>query len=194
MRDMFPMLIFLAGLGQLTVLVASALVPIRLNWRETFRPLPKLHRQMYWVYGGYIVLAIVAQGLGSMLLSAELAAGSGLARAVCGYVAVFWGVRLAIQGVFDVKEHLTRWWLWAGYYLLSVLFAYFTAVYALAAVWPAQLNPGALCRYIATQLDPQPRLRGVSPCPKPLPPPPRPLHPRRASMKSAKRPGKSGRP
>ena len=134
MRDQLPNLIFIAGLGQLSVLVASALVPLRLNWREIFEPLPRLHRQMYWIYGGYVVLAIVAQGLVSVLCATELASGSGLARAVCGYIAVFWGVRLALQGVLDVKEHLTRWWLRAGYHALTLLFAFFTAVFALAAV------------------------------------------------------------
>jgi hypothetical protein len=132
-----PTLIFLAGLGQLSVLVASAQVPIRLNWREVFQCLPKLHQQLYWTYGGYVVLAIVGQGLVSMLCAGELATGSGLARGVCAYMAVFWGIRLGLQAVLDVKEHLTAWWLRAGYYLLSVLFAFFTAVYAMAALWPA---------------------------------------------------------
>lgn len=131
-----PTLIFLAGLGQLSVLVASAQVPLRLNWREVFQSLPKLHRQMYWTHGGYIVLAIVGQGLVSICFPAELASGSGLARSVCGYMAVFWGIRLGLQGVLDVKEHLTAWWLRGGYYLLSALFAFFTVVYALAALWP----------------------------------------------------------
>lgn len=45
-------LIFLAGLGQVTILFASALVPSRLNWRDELRGLPRLHRQMHWVYGG----------------------------------------------------------------------------------------------------------------------------------------------
>ena len=131
------MLIFLAGLGQLLVLVASAQVPFRLNWRQLFQSLPKLHRQMYWTYGGYVVLAIVGQGLVSIVFPAELAAGSGLARAVCGYMAVFWGVRLGLQAVLDVKEHLRPWWIWAGYHLLTGLFAFFTVVYATAALWPA---------------------------------------------------------
>ena len=136
MREYLPTLIFAAGIGQLGVLVASALVPLRLNWQEVFQPLPKLHRQMYWVYGGYVVLAIVAQGLVSSICSGELAGGSGLARGVCGYMAVFWGVRLGLQGVLDVSEHLTQWWLRAGYYLLTALFAYFTGVFAVGALWP----------------------------------------------------------
>ena len=89
---------------------------------------------MYWVYGGYVVLSIVAFALLSILNARELASGSALARGVCCYVAVFWGIRLALQGVFDVKEHLTTWWLKAGYVVLTALFAAFTLVYGWAAV------------------------------------------------------------
>ncbi len=70
-------LIFAAGIGQLSVLVASALVPIRLNWRHEFASLSPLHRQMYWVYGGYVVLSIVAFGLISLLHHEEIAAAAG---------------------------------------------------------------------------------------------------------------------
>jgi uncharacterized membrane protein YhaH (DUF805 family) len=136
-RSILPTLILIAGAGQLSVLVASSLVPLRLNWKEAFRPLPRLHRQMYWVYGGYVVLSIIAFGLLSLTNADELAAGGSLARGVCLYVAVFWGIRLALQGVLEAKPFLTTWWLALGYHGLSVLFAFFTAVYALAALWPA---------------------------------------------------------
>ena len=134
MNASLPHLIFAAGIGQLSVLVASALVPIRLNWREEFAPLSRLHRQMYWTYGGYVVLSIVAFGLISLLNSRELASGSGLARSFCLYVAIFWGIRLGSQPVFDVKQHLTAWWLRAGYYALSLMFASFTGIYGWAAI------------------------------------------------------------
>ncbi len=131
-------IVFLAGIGQLGVLVASALVPFRLNWKTELSGLSRLHRQMYWVYGGYVVLAIVAFGILSLTNARELAAGSGLARGVCGYIAVFWGIRLALQAVFDVKPFLTVWWLKAGYNLLTVLFVSFTLVYGYAALQPAR--------------------------------------------------------
>ena len=127
-------LIRLAGAGQLSVLVASSLVPFRLNWRRDLASIPRLHRQMYWTYGGYVVLGIVALGGMSLACADELAGRSRLARAVCGYGATFWGVRLALQGVFDVKPHLTAWWLTAGYHLLTGLFLFFTAVYGFAAL------------------------------------------------------------
>lgn len=133
MDTMLPRLIFLAGLAQLGVLVASAIVPFRLNWRIDLRVLPRLHRQMFWVYGGYVVLSIVAFALLSIFNSRELSSGSGLARGFCAYVAVFWGIRLGLQAVFDAKEYLTAWWLKAGYAVLTVMFAAFTIVYAVAA-------------------------------------------------------------
>jgi len=126
-------LIRVAGIGQLGILVASALVPFQLNWKNIFSTLPKLHRQMYWTYGGYVVLAILFNGIVCLVAPAELADGSRLARLVCGYIAVFWGVRLILQAVFDVKSFLAIWWLRGGYYLLTVLFAAFTSLFAYAA-------------------------------------------------------------
>ncbi len=133
-HDVLTRLLFAAGVAQLGILIASALVPFRLNWRTELRSLSRLHRQMYWVYGGYVVMAIVAFALLSILNARELAGGTGLARGLCAYIAIFWGIRVALQGVFDVKEHLTAWWLKAGYFALTVLFAGFTIVYAWAAV------------------------------------------------------------
>lgn len=126
-------LIWWAGLAQWSVLVASALVPIRLNWRTELSGLKRLHRQLYWTYGGYVVMAIVAFGAICVTCADELAAGSRLARVLAGYMAAFWGVRLALQSVFDVRPHLTAWWLRAGYHTLTLLFASFTMLFAFVA-------------------------------------------------------------
>jgi hypothetical protein len=131
---MLPRLLLVIGFGQLSVLVASALVPIRLNWRREFAALSPLHRQMYWVYGGYVVLSIVGLGLITITSAAELAAGSTLGRAFSLYAAAFWGIRLSLQPVLKVREHLTTWWLAAGYYGLTFFFAAFTAVFLYAAL------------------------------------------------------------
>lgn len=125
--------IFIAGIAQLGVLIASALVPFRLDWRRQLQCLSRLHRQMYWVYGGYIVLSIVAFAALSIFNAGELASGSALARGFCAYVAVFWGIRLGLQAVFDVKEHLSAWWLKAGYLVLTLVFVALAVVYGWAA-------------------------------------------------------------
>jgi hypothetical protein len=134
MQTMLGAVIFIAGIGQLAVLIASAVVPFRLNWRGELQCLSRLHRQMYWVYGGYIVLSIVAFAALSILNSSELASGSALARGFCAYVAVFWGIRVGLQAVFDVKDHVTTWWLKAGYFVLTLIFTALTVVYTWAAL------------------------------------------------------------
>jgi hypothetical protein len=138
LQGLLPTLIFWAGIAQLTVLVASALVPIRLKWMTTLTGLPRLHRQMYWVYGGYVVLSIVAFGVICLFNADSLADGSMLARFVCGYMAVFWGIRLSLQAVLDVKDHLSVWWLKVGYHFLTVLFVCFTLIFGFAALQPAR--------------------------------------------------------
>jgi hypothetical protein len=126
--------IFYAGIGQLGVLIASAMVPFRLNWRRELGGLSRLHRQMYWVYGGYIMLSIIAFATLSVFNASELAGRSGLSRGFCAYVALFWGIRVVLQAIFDVREHLNIWWTKAGYYALTLMFMWFTTVYSLAAL------------------------------------------------------------
>jgi hypothetical protein len=91
---------------------------------------------MYWVYGGYVVLSIISLGLISLVNSEELAKGGMLARSFCAYAAVFWGIRVSLQPVLKVKEHLTRWWLAAGYILLTFFFLGFTIIFGWAALRP----------------------------------------------------------
>ena len=134
MEETLPRLIFAAGIGQLAILIASAMVPFRLHWRTELESLSRLHRQMYWVYGGYIVLSIIAFAMISIVNATELASGSGLARGFCLYVAVFWGIRLALQAHLDVRRYLTAWWLKLGYHGLTALFLGLTVIYGWAAL------------------------------------------------------------
>ena len=99
------LLLTFAGIAHFGVLVASATVPKALNWRENLSLLPKLLRQMFWVYGAFIVLMIVSFGVITLMHTETLARGSNpLARSVCGMIALFWSVRLLVQFfVFDAK-------------------------------------------------------------------------------------------
>ena len=133
-HDTMTTLITLAGWAQASILIASVQVPTLLRWRHELQPLPRVHRQMHWVYAGYVVLSIVAFALISVLFGGELARGTGLSRAVCAYIAVFWGVRLGLSAVFEMRPYLDAWWKIAGYAALTVLFAGLTIVYGLASL------------------------------------------------------------
>ncbi len=64
--------------------------------------------------------------------ASELASQTPLARSVCLLIFIFWLIRLGLQAVFDVKEHLTAWWLRLGYRILTVLFTFLCFVYGWA--------------------------------------------------------------
>lgn len=121
--------IFCAGIGQLCILAASALVPVRLQWNSVLAPLPPLVRQLFWVYGGYVVLSIISLGILCIVNAEELAAGSLLARSLCAYAMLFWGIRLSLQPFLLAKPFLTTCWLRAGYHLLTILFTGLTAIF-----------------------------------------------------------------
>ena len=127
-------LVLVAGALQLCVLIASSLVPFQLDWRNELACLPKLHRQLYFIYGGYIVLGIITLGVISLLYAREIASANGLARGICIYAALFWGIRLSLQAFLDAKPFLKTWWLYAGYHALTLLFCYFTLVFGYLAL------------------------------------------------------------
>jgi len=129
----YELLLRIGGVLQLGILLASALVPGVLQWKTELRSLSPLSRQLIWVHGAFIVLVIIGLGLVSVIEAEQLSDGSLLARSVCGFIAVFWGARLAIQCfVFDGRPFLTHWFLTLGYHGLTATFVYLTVVFALA--------------------------------------------------------------
>ena len=117
------------------VLIASALAPRALNWRTNLAPLPTLLRQMFWVYGAFIVLIIVSFGVLSLTQAEALAGGTPLARTICAIIALFWAVRLGVQWfVFDAEPFLTHWIYRSGYHGLTFVFITLTGIYGWAAI------------------------------------------------------------
>lgn len=123
----------LAGLLHFGVLTASACVPRGLNWRENLAPLHPFLRRLFWVYGVFIVLVIIGFGTLTLINSNGMAAGEATAKSLCAFICVFWLARLAVQVfVFDARPFLTNWFYKVGYRALTVVFAYFVAVYGYA--------------------------------------------------------------
>ena len=128
-------LILIGGVLHFLTLIASAMVPKTLDWKGELAKLTPFLRTLFWVYGAFIVLTIIAFGLLSVLHFRELAAGDSLARSVCAVIAIFWGVRLVVAlFVFDASEFLTTWYFKVGYHLLTVTFIYQTIAYGYCAI------------------------------------------------------------
>lgn len=132
-----PTMIFLAGLLHFGVLLASALVPRVLDWKAELSKLQPLLRHLIWVHGAYIVLIIIAFGVISTANVRELASGTLLARSMCGFIAIFWLIRLILQfALFDAQPYLTSSLLKLGYHGLTVVFTILVLTCGLAAVVP----------------------------------------------------------
>ncbi len=128
-------LIIISGVLHLGTLLGSAQVPRELKFSEELPKLSPLLRHWILVAGGYVVLNILAFGILSLAFSRELASGQPLARGMCGFIAVFWSIRLLIQCfVFDAKPYLRTWFLRAGYHGLTFVFTWHTLVYGFAAL------------------------------------------------------------
>jgi len=66
----------------------------------------------------------------SFFLAPELASGTALARAVCGFLAAFWTMRLCVAAfVFDVSPYLAGALWKIGYHATNVVFALLPVIY-----------------------------------------------------------------
>jgi hypothetical protein len=128
-------LIFVSGVLHFGTLLASAAVPQVLDWKGELRKLDSLSRQLIWVHGLFIVLTIIGFGSLTILCSNDLALRTPVARAVCGFIALFWTARLLVQFfVFDAKPFLKTALLKAGYHGLTMVFIYQAVVLGWAAL------------------------------------------------------------
>lgn len=129
-------MIFAAGIGQLLLVIGSLAIPRVLGWREETAKLRPLTRQVFWTYAAYICTTNLAFGLLSVFAPGSLLEKSTLTAAVTGFIAVYWGSRLAIQFlVFDRSDAPNGAGVRIAEGALIVLFVALTAVYAAATAW-----------------------------------------------------------
>lgn len=127
--------VFVGGLLHCVVLLAAVQVPRMLDWRGELRTLSPFLRQLFYVYGAFILLTIVGFAFISLAFSHEIANGGLLGRVVTGFIGVFWFARLVVQFfVFDAKPILKTWYLRCGYHGLTVLFVGLITLYGYVAL------------------------------------------------------------
>ena len=127
--------ILAAGLLHLAITSAGLVMTLVLDWRKNLSPLCALTRHIIWTHGAFVLMTIIGFGVVSLAFPGALASGEPLARAVCGFIAAFWLIRLFI-GVFlfDATPHLTNAALKVCYHALTVVFTFFVLCYGAAAV------------------------------------------------------------
>jgi hypothetical protein len=128
------LLLQIAGVMHLGLMSAGLMMPKVVNVRAHLAELPAFIRQLFWVYYTFIGLCLVGFSVITIAFADVLASGGPLARALCGFLALFWTLRLLVAAfVFDMRPYLTTGYRRAGYHALNLVFAYLPVVYLLAA-------------------------------------------------------------
>ena len=125
----------LAGLMYLGLIAAGAMMPRAVKLRYHLAALPPFIHRLFWVYYSFIAFFLVSFGALSFFFAPELASGTVLARAICGFLAVFWTIRLFVSTfVFDVSPYLTNAFWKAGYHATNIVFALLPVFYGWGAL------------------------------------------------------------
>lgn len=122
-----------AGVLHFVTLALGWVTPIPPDWDENLARLPVVHRRFALAQNAFIGATMAFCGFISVAFAAELVAGSALARAVNGGIALWWGGRLVVLPWLGVVPQLTARWLRIGFVLLIAE----CALYALGYGWLA---------------------------------------------------------
>ena len=133
--NLMSQLIFIGGVLHLGITSAGFTSVFVLDWKRNLAGLHALTRHIIWTHGAFVLMTIIGFGTISLACSHTLASGTPLARAVCGFIAVFWASRLMVGAfVFDAKPHLANATLKVCYSALNCVFVYFVICYSAAAL------------------------------------------------------------
>lgn len=123
-----------AGVFHFVTLGLACVTPIPPDWEKNLATLPEVHRRFAVAQNIFIGAVIAAAGLISVLFAPQLVEGSSLARVITGCIALWWGGRLVVLPWLRAHQQLKTPILRAGFVLLLVECALYTAAYGYLAV------------------------------------------------------------
>ncbi len=139
---MLTSLIFLAGIGQLILVIGSLAIPKILKWPDDTAKLRPLTRQVFWTYAGYIWATNLSFALLSIISPASLSDGTFLATAVSLYITLYWLARIIIQFTYFDRSDAPKGPLFTlAECLLVTLFTALTSVYGWALFTNGTASP-----------------------------------------------------
>jgi len=128
------LLIFGAGMVQLILVGAGAVVPFIFKWDRDLISVRPLTRQIFWTYAGYIFSANIFFAILCLGKPSALADGSYLAKCMSIYLCLYWLARIILQFTyFDRASAPKGCWITIAEFVLVGSFVYLTMVYGYAA-------------------------------------------------------------
>ena len=133
---LFDVDLWLAGAGHFLILIASAQVPARLDWKNDLRQLRPFNRKLLWVQGGFTVLTIIAFGVLTLVLHTELLRGDRAALGLAAFVGLYWTSRILVDAFYFSHADWPKGRMFVvGHTLLTSLFSFLALSYLGLFVW-----------------------------------------------------------
>jgi len=137
----FDLDLWLAGAGHFLILAASFQVPARLRWKQDLQGLMPFNRKLLWVQSGFTVLTIIAFGLLTLTLHAELLRGDRAALGFDLFIGVYWLSRILVDAFYFSHQDWPKGNQFViGHILLTFLFSALAASYLCLFVWNVWLR------------------------------------------------------
>ena len=137
----FDVILWLAGAGHFVILIASAQVPSRLRWKQDLAQLMPFNRKLLWVQGGFTVLTIIAFGILTLALHAEMLRGDRAAMGLACFIGSYWTARILVDAFYFSHEDWPQGREFViGHTLLTCLFVALAGSYWGLFVWQVGLR------------------------------------------------------
>jgi len=140
----FDIDLWLVGAAHFVILFASFQLPYRLRWKEDLQQLMPFNRKLLWVQSGFTVLMIIAFGILTLSLHAELLRGDRAALGLACFIGVYWTARIRVDAFYfshaDWPKGTT---MVIGHILLTSLFLALSASYLGIFIWQVWLRKSA---------------------------------------------------
>lgn len=137
----FDLILWLAGAGHFVILFASAQVPSRLRWKQDLAQLMPFNRKLLWVQGGFTVLTIIAFGILTLVLHAEMLRGERAAIGLACFIGTYWTARILVDAFYFSHEDWPQGREFViGHVLLTCLFVALAGSYWGLCVWQVWLR------------------------------------------------------
>jgi hypothetical protein len=136
LERLFDLDLWLAGAGHFVILIASSQVPSRLRWKQDLAQLMPFNRKLLWVQSGFTVLTIIAFGVLTLSLHAELLRGDRAAMGLGCFIGTYWTARILVDAFYFSHEDWPKGKQFViGHILLTCLFAALACSYWGLFVW-----------------------------------------------------------
>jgi hypothetical protein len=137
----FNLDLWAVGAAHFLILFASFQVPFRLRWREDLKQLMPFNRKLLWVQSGFTVLTIIAFGVLTFVLHAEMLRGDRAALGLACFIGIYWTSRILVDAFYFSHVDWPKGAAFVvGHILLTCLFVVLAASYLGLFVWQVWLR------------------------------------------------------